>query len=114
MQQILDRVIEYLIRDSQPGEESDVFLKSFLVFVVETRPRLREKERILMGEFVVEVPAGVKPGERFAASVGNGRKVAVGVFFFIFFLEKKKRRSTIYVRYDVRREWWLVSLSISS
>ena len=38
-----------------------------------------------MGEFVVEVPAGVKAGERFAASVGNGRKVTVRIFYFLNF-----------------------------
>ena len=38
-----------------------------------------------MGEFVVEVPAGVKAGERFAASVGNGRKVTVRIFYFLYF-----------------------------
>jgi len=39
-----------------------------------------------MGEFVVEVPVGVRPGERFVASVGNGRKVTVRSSVFATYL----------------------------
>ena len=63
-----------------------------------------------MGEFVVEIPVGVRPGERFVASVGNGRKVTVRTSFFVFVL-KNDRRLTIN-RYDVRMGLWLVNLSI--
>ena len=64
-----------------------------------------------MGEFVVEIPVGVRPGERFVASVGNGRKVTVRTSFFVLSFLKNDRRLTIN-RYDVRMGLWLVNLSI--
>ena len=57
-----------------------------------------------MGEFVVEVPAGVKAGERFAASVGNGRKVTVRIFCFCFFILVEKKKTTIVKTSDTMSE----------